>query len=325
MVVGDTQRRWPAWVGYIGLFLAVFVLSVTWTIHFLVRSKEEVRVPNLIGKTLSEAKHLLAQEQISLEVLGLHYSDQIAGGSVLQQNVPPNEQVRAGRTVGVYVSQGPRTRNAPRVIGLSIDAATAILRSAGLQAVTSAFACSESFPFGNIVAQDPAPGSAMIQNEVYVLSSSGPCNSRFIMANLAGSTLDAALRALDRAGLAVRSFRYDEREDLPERTVSGVEPQPGAVVRLFDPIVLSVSAAPKSRPAATEEPRSRIVYLPIESPPGLTRHEAQLQLERGDAISSYTFDFLLGPGENPGFVVWMPDGAEAVWILDGQESWRKTF
>jgi hypothetical protein len=145
------------------------------------------------------------------------------------------------------------------------------------------------------------------------------------MANLIGAPVSLAVRALDRAGLKVRSFRYEEREDVADRTVVEVQPQAGAVVRLFDAIVLTLATTPKTGPRAMEDTGSRIVHLSIDSPPGLTRREGQLRIDRGDAVSSYAFDFLLAPGENPELAVWMPFGAEAVLVLDGQEIWRKNY
>jgi serine/threonine-protein kinase len=88
-----------------------------------------VPVPNVIGKTETEAKDLLQAWRV--EVDG-KYSSRIARGRVVDQSPPPRSKLQPGSTVTIVVSLGPRTFRVPDVVGLSTDAARAKLSALGL-------------------------------------------------------------------------------------------------------------------------------------------------------------------------------------------------
>ncbi|MFH1018437.1 MAG: PASTA domain-containing protein [Pseudomonadota bacterium] len=317
-----TAPKWIARVGYFLLFFLVLGLSATATVRFLVHRGSDVEVPALVGKTVTEAEALLTQEGLRLDIQGSQYNNQYTDGSVVYQLIAAGERVRSGRTVGVYLSKGARELLAPRLVGLTLDAARTILKSSDLSDVVSAATCSDEIPDGTVVAQDPPPGGAVEKEQMQLLRSDGPCRDRFVMPDLAGRSASDVLKDLDRNGFVIRSFRYVEREGVEPRTVLNAEPKPGSIVHPNDPVVLTLASAVE-RTASGGGGSFRHVVVHI--PPGLFKRQAELWLESEGVEGSRSIDFQTTPGENTEFILWITPGSQAAVMMDGRPLWRKGF
>ncbi len=315
-------RKWLLRAAYALFFLLVMGLSVAGTLRFLVHSGEDVDVPVLVGKTVAEAETLLAGNGLRLEVQGSQYNEQSPDGMVVHQMIAAGESVRAGRNVGVYLSKGGRELLAPRVIGLTLDAAKSILESSDLSETLSSVTCSDEFADGVVVAQDPLPGGAAEKGRVALLRSDGPCRNRFVMADLAGRDVREVLKDFDRDGFVIRSFRYVERDDVNPRTILEADPPQGTVVHPYDSIVFTLASASEKK-APQGEGSLHYVVVPIS--PGLFKRPAQLWLDREETEGSSSIDFLATPGENAKFILWITPGSQVALTVGGRELWRKGF
>jgi serine/threonine-protein kinase len=317
-----TRPRWPGRVLYLFLFLSVSGLSAALTVGLLVRGGGDVEVPAFVDRTVPEAESLAAARGLRLEILGSQFSEEVPEGVILHQDLAEGERVRAGRTVGVHLSRGPRERAAPRVVGLALDSARAVLKSADLAGEPAATACADGSEAQTILAQDPPPGGTVARRTLRLLVSTGPCANRFILPELRDARISEAVNELDRLGFVLRFFRNVERGDLPPFTIVETEPGAGSVVHPYDPITFVLSAAPKAVPA---DGGDRWLYVTVRSRPGLFRRPAVLRVDRGTPESRYSFDFLLTPGENAAFALWVRPGAEIALEVDGREQWRRDY
>jgi hypothetical protein len=66
-----------------------------------------------------------------------------------------------------------------------------------------------------------------------------------------------------------------------------------------------------------------LVLLSVPSPPAFFRKVGNLRLERGEPAGSATIDFLLTPGNNSEFVLWLSPGSEVFVTVNGEEVSRK--
>lgn len=96
--------------------------------------KEMASVPNLLGKSLRDAKMLLIKSNMSTGTVSYAYSDSAANGTVFQQSPGPGTKTSASTLVGLTVSEGPLLGRVPvpNLVNLSLSDAIAKLNSVKL-------------------------------------------------------------------------------------------------------------------------------------------------------------------------------------------------
>lgn len=133
-------------------------------------------VPDVTGKTLSEATQLLQAEGLSVGTVTDQASTSVAAGLVISQSVPTGSSAQAGQSVNLVVSTGTPSAVVPGVIGQTSADAAAAIRAAGFVA-NQATAYSAASP-GTVISQTPAGDtSAARGSTVTITVSLGPQSS----------------------------------------------------------------------------------------------------------------------------------------------------
>ena len=106
----------------IGNCLGVIIVSFLLTIGALffldvyTRHNESVKIPNLIGKDINDAKEELTKLGLVLEVADTGYVQKNPPRTILEQAILPNKEVKEGRIVHVTINaDGPRKIAIPDV------------------------------------------------------------------------------------------------------------------------------------------------------------------------------------------------------------------
>ena len=74
--------------------------------------QERVDVPRVVGKRLENAKHALRRADLQVNVARKYSSK--PSGTVLAQSVSAGTEVRAGRTIRLVISKGPKPQPSPQ-------------------------------------------------------------------------------------------------------------------------------------------------------------------------------------------------------------------
>jgi len=197
----------------------------------VVLSSRDVAVPALGGRALADAGALAAQSGLALRIEGRRHDGSVPAEHVVAQEPPPGGTLKARRAVRVWVSLGPRRVSVPPVEGESARTARIALEQAGA-AVARVVEIEDAAPEGTVLVQRPPPGDAdLTDGGASLLVSRGPGGASYVMPDLIGREVGAALLALQSAGLKVGDVRY--------RTYPGVEP--GIVLRQAPPAGYPVS------------------------------------------------------------------------------------
>ncbi len=105
--------------------------------------------------------------------------------------------VRQGREITLVVSLGAAKVDVPRLIGLQLSEAQAVAEKAGLT-VASAGKTRSRAPLGEIVKQDPAPGTRVGRGErITVHLSGGPQFAMLEVQNDQGETVRVYFRTIE--------------------------------------------------------------------------------------------------------------------------------
>jgi hypothetical protein len=170
----------PRWWTLLNLSLTILVILVVlvfaaWT--FLSWTKPpEVRVPALIGKTTAEARALLRDRDLKLNVARQQINEHYPPETIYEMSPAAGSRVRKGSTVSVGVSLGLRTFPMPELHGLTEVQARNLLMSEGIESlVVSSREHDEDVRAGRVIRQAPSAGiNVDATQRVQVVLSLGP-------------------------------------------------------------------------------------------------------------------------------------------------------
>ena len=121
--------------------------------------KEKVKVPNVAGKPIDEARKTLNDAGLSIDTTN-SYSDEVAKDVVISQSIAADKEVDKGSTVTLEVSLGKKPAVkviVPNIISYTRDDAIRALQSAGLKYVQT------GDDTGTVVSVKPAPNTQVDQ------------------------------------------------------------------------------------------------------------------------------------------------------------------
>lgn len=145
------------------------------------KGAEKAEVPNLVGKTVSEAKEALSAKGLTDGGSTEEYSNTVEEGKIIRQDVKAGKKVDSGTSVSYVVSKGKKpaaTVAVPDLRGYSLADAISALRNRGLD-YKEERADSPS-PSGTVVDMSPDIGSQVEVGSIitlYVSNGSGANNS----------------------------------------------------------------------------------------------------------------------------------------------------
>jgi serine/threonine-protein kinase len=220
-------------LAYLALFLFAFPSDVL---------PDDGRTPRVVGMSFSDAS-------AALEKAGFHalkgqsrFHKTIPEGTVLEQDPPAGSVQKRGAEVTLAVSAGQSTATVPEVRGTTQQQAQIAIENAGFTFGSVSQQTSDQAR-GAVIATDPPPGSTMdLPATVSITLSQGP--STVQIPDLTGRTLADARSALEQLGLHLGATARDTSSFMPENTVLGQSPSPGATVSAGASINLRVSRFP---------------------------------------------------------------------------------
>ena len=113
--------------------------------------ENKVEVPQLIGKSLEDARNSITSEnQYSIVVLSEEFHDSIEEGRIISQMPSYGEKMYAGSTIAVNISKGPEKRVLPNIEGLTLSKASLILSEAKFKPKQIMQSSSE-YPEGTVI------------------------------------------------------------------------------------------------------------------------------------------------------------------------------
>jgi serine/threonine-protein kinase len=222
-----------------GALLLTYVLFAAASMRLALKTRE-VEVPSLAGRTVNEARTLLADNGLNLRVEeALRIDPKIPAGQVIAQEPQAGLRTRRERSVKVWVSAGPRATVMPALIGESERTAQLRLQQEGLQLAAASEVRSADYPAGAVVAQTPPPKAAAMQ--VSLLINRGERGLTFVMPDLIGINGDRASDLLRARGFRVAVVGDHPYPGVPAGVVLRQNPQAGFQISPGETISLEIS------------------------------------------------------------------------------------
>ncbi len=162
---------------------------------------KEVTVPELIGKSPSEAEAALREVGLKGQAGDSIFSDDVENGNVAAQDPKANATAKAGDTVTYQLSKGGEPVEVPNVIGWSQSEARSALENEGFSVIVTN-AANEEYAAGMVCAQSPT-GHASRGSEVTITISSGSAKTDVEIPYVTYYTENEAKEILTSAGFNV--------------------------------------------------------------------------------------------------------------------------
>jgi len=257
-----TKRGFLDTLLFAALFVLVFGLSTYLCFNFFIRGRS-VSTPNLIGRSVADAKAMCSDLGVSLVVDPEHRrnSDKIAAGNVVWQNRAPGTTnlIKRGTDIHVELSAGPLVLQVPDLNGQSPR--TALLRLGQLNLKLGGLAYIDSDVQG-IMAEDPPKGTVVAaQKEVSLLVGASPTPQAYVMPDLIDQPLDTVRSVLQGRGLNVSNVKFESYPGIADGIIIRQFPLRGAPVSGRDPITVVVS----------RQEEGGIIEQPAAAPPTTTQ------------------------------------------------------
>jgi eukaryotic-like serine/threonine-protein kinase len=230
------RGRKGALLGVIGLLSLVGLLAL------LFGPLRRVDVPDVMGRTPTEAAAVLAASNLLLQAERTEYSEDIPVGQISATTPEPGGSLRSGGTVQATVSKGPERYEVPVLRGLTVEEASVAVAALNLEVGDKSTAYHDTIPEGQVISSSPRGGESVKRGTLIALRvSRGP--EPVTIPDVAGSDADQARGKLEDLGLDVK--RSSEFSDtMTKGLVISVDPPGGATARRGDRVSLIVSKGP---------------------------------------------------------------------------------
>ncbi|MEX2549431.1 MAG: PASTA domain-containing protein [Nitriliruptoraceae bacterium] len=227
------RRRWPL---LLALLIALIAGSAVGGYLLWDRVLAPVTpIPSVLGADEASAVEQLERVGFEVEIAdeGEHALS-VPDGHVLTQE--PEGTARAGTTVELVLSAGPRPVEVPSVAGETASDAVALLEAADLSPLETE-THHDSVPEGRVITTDPASGAVVDEaSEVEVLVSLGP--APIAIPDVTEEPVGEARALLEDLGLELEVVERRHDDDVPADRIIDQEPAgseellPGGVVRV---------------------------------------------------------------------------------------------
>lgn len=169
------------------------------------RGPEIVKVPELEGLKLADARNTLRKAGLAPGVITREFSDDAAQGTVIGSDPAAGTERRPDSAIALVVSKGSPV-DVPDVTGESVEDATGTLEDAGLKVKVAPEQVHSPEDAGTVARQSPGEGGQAAKGDTITLTvSKGP---RMVeVPDVTGDSLSDARRELEEAGFEVKVER----------------------------------------------------------------------------------------------------------------------
>ncbi|MFJ9886652.1 Stk1 family PASTA domain-containing Ser/Thr kinase [Streptomyces sp. NPDC091287] len=190
------------------------------------RGPEIVRVPDVVGRSLADARRSLKKVGLVPGMVTREFSEDVARGEVIRTDPRAGTDRNPDTAVALVVSKGAPI-DVPDVTGLSAEEATAELEAEGLKAEVLPGRVHSAEVEGDVAEQSPGGGTEAAEGDTIELTvSKGP--RMLDVPDVTGRDVDEARSTLEEAGFDVKVDRpfLSFSDTIASQSVDGGEQAP---------------------------------------------------------------------------------------------------
>uniref|UniRef100_UPI00374F814C Stk1 family PASTA domain-containing Ser/Thr kinase n=1 Tax=uncultured Scardovia sp. TaxID=655654 RepID=UPI00374F814C len=203
---------------------------------------------NLVSVPTIDSSMSASTAKETIESAGLHFQQETDDnsseprGTFTRQDPTGGTRVAKGSTVRVWFSSGPRARTIPNVKGMTQQAATSALTSAGFKVSSVATENSATVEKDHVTRTDPASGTQQPQGTSVILYIS--TGQTTVPTGLVGKPRNEAVRQLNNNGFNT-NIMPENSDSVAAGNVTRINPAEGSTVSQGATITVYISSGPK--------------------------------------------------------------------------------
>lgn len=197
------------------LLVTVALVSALVTMRIALHAREG-RVPDLHGRTPTEARRLAEQDGLNMQVDRQYYSATVPEGRIVSQTPLAGSVVRRGWSLSLAVSLGPQRVTIPQVVGQSARAAEITLQQRGLDISVSEINVPGATA-GQVLAQNPPSNATDVAapKVSLIVAAQNPVPDAYVMPSFVGHPLGSVALAIKNAGFTLAKVSTADQSPTP--------------------------------------------------------------------------------------------------------------
>jgi serine/threonine-protein kinase len=238
-----TFRERIEWLLRMGLLVFVLAsaafLSAVMAMRFAIQGRE-VDMPNLVGKSSTDALAILQGRGLQLKIADRVYSN-LPLNAVVRQSPPAGEHMKVSQDAHAVLSLGPQNVTTPPLVGESLRVARIQLLQAGLQMGEVTSYPAPEVGTDTVLQQTPSSGTRATSARVDLLVAQSETPQAYIMPWLVGMPQLDAERKLSASGMKLPKINMILSPEWPRGTVFEQAPAQGSKITNESSIELAIA------------------------------------------------------------------------------------
>ncbi|TDX49202.1 Stk1 family PASTA domain-containing Ser/Thr kinase [Orenia marismortui] len=203
---------------------------------------EEVRVPDVVGKHVENARQELADKGLELKVYYRSHSSEVEKDHIISQSIKADKKIKVNRVIEVVVSKGAKLSKVPNLLGIELREAEIKLDKLDLEIGEVKEEYNNEVKKGQIISQDPRPDIEVKSGAtVDLLISKGKEPKEVLIPNLVGLKKEEAVEKLRERNLLLGQVLERESLNYLKGRVIAQNPSPGKMTMEGTTIQLIIS------------------------------------------------------------------------------------
>ncbi len=270
-------------IAFITCFTLAFAGFLGWTVYqSFFKIPDEIAVPNIEGKNLSDANELLKKFNLVLKVNEKQYKEDIPRDEIIRQIPPAGRTVRRGREIRAVISLGPETIAVPDLTGLSLRECTMTLMNKRLLLGKVKLSKEKKEEPEQVLDQNPKAGDKVRKGTPIDVTVNKGVSSRTSTPRWEGKQLDELRKIASDSEFILGRVRWVYHDYIPKGEIIRQNPQPGQLTDKQTPINVDVSAGQRVMEVSIKQEKFSFI-----TPEGAERCEVKLVLKDQRGLNDY--------------------------------------
>ena len=228
------------------ILLFALAMGITYAIVSAGKPKD-VQLPQTVGITLEEAKQIVTDSNLKIEVLEEKYSSEVEAGKIISQDPKyrENYKIKEGNIIKVVISKGTEVAVVPNVVATTKDEARITLKQQGFE-IEEIEEKSDKIEAGYIIKQEPLEGAEVeAKSTVKIFVSIGTGIEQVVVPEVLGKSKEEATQILTNAKLTVATVKTETDTTKEDGKIIKQSIEPGKTVDENTAVTLTINSIPK--------------------------------------------------------------------------------